>query len=168
MGSAGVAIDISDRKDLTVNRKMLLAVAVALAAQTGTSVARDATTITIHKSPWCGCCTAWADAIKKAGYTVRIREHDDLAAIKRQVGVPVAMEACHTAVVDGDKPYVLEGHVPLEAMQKLFAERPDIRGIAVPGMPVGSLGMGDDPAARYSVFSFGADARPAVFYEAGE
>ena len=151
-----------------MNWKTLLAVAVVLTAQTGMATAKEATTITIHKSPWCGCCTAWADAIKKAGYTVTIREHEDPTAIKRQLGVPEAMEACHTAVVEGDKPYVLEGHVPLEAMKKLFAERPDIRGIAVPGMPAGSLGMGDDPAARYSVFSFGADARPAVFYEAGE
>ncbi len=75
------------------------------------------------------------------------------------------MRVCHTAVIDG---YVVEGHVPFAAIAKLLEERPEITGIAVPGMPLGSPGMGLDPAARYDVMAFGGDAGEGeVFYQAG-
>lgn len=126
-------------------------------------------TVTVFKTPWCGCCHIWTQAIEKAGYTVKIHDMEDLSTIKKQAGVSPDLEACHTAVLDAGRKYVLEGHVPLEAMEKLASERPDIRGIATPGMPSGSLGMGDDPKARYDVYAFTDDPAkaPVVFYEAG-
>lgn len=125
--------------------------------------------ITVFKTPWCGCCQIWVEAMESAGYLVTTRDMEDLSAIKKQGGVPEKLQACHTAVTGDDRKYILEGHLPLESVNKLMTERPDIRGIAVPGMPAGSLGMGYDPNARYTVFSFGESqtGEPAVFLEAG-
>lgn len=127
------------------------------------------TAITVFKTPWCGCCELWVEAMKEAGYPVTTTDLEDLSSIKKQASVPGDLEACHTAVVDGERKYVLEGHVPIEAVEKLLEEQPDIKGIAVPGMPSGSLGMGYDPNARYTVYSFDgvSDEAPAVFLETG-
>lgn len=127
-------------------------------------------TVTVYKTPWCGCCQVWADAVAKAGYEVRIEDMEDLSGIKAQAGIPQDMEACHTAVLGNERKYVLEGHVPLQAMDKLMSERPDIRGIAVAGMPMGSLGMDYDPGARYKVHSLhhGAGQAPTLFLQMGE
>ncbi|MCK7615697.1 DUF411 domain-containing protein [Roseibium sediminicola] len=124
--------------------------------------AGEDTVVTVYKSPWCGCCEVWTDAVKAAGYKVIIEDHEDLNAIKKQAGVPDDMQACHTAVIGGERNYIVEGHVPLEAMEKMMSERPDIHGIAVPGMPMGSLGMGDDPDARYTVYEIGANTAGAA------
>ena len=110
--------------------------------------------ITVFKTPWCGCCQVWVDAVEKAGYTVETKDMEDLSSIKTQAGVPAKLEACHTAAIGGDRKYVLEGHVPLAAISKLMTEQPDIRGISTPGMPMGSLGMGEDPKAKYDVLAF--------------
>ncbi len=86
-----------------------------------------------------------------------------MTVIKRRFAIPTEMEACHTAVPDG---YVVEGHVPVESVRKLLAERPNIAGIAVSGMPAGSLGMGDDPEASYEVYAIPkqAGAAPTIFH----
>ncbi|MEO4044956.1 DUF411 domain-containing protein [Hoeflea sp. CAU 1731] len=95
---------------------------------------------------------------------------EDLSSIKKQAGVPAKLEACHTAAIGGDRKYVLEGHVPLAAISKLMTEQPDIRGISTPGMPMGSLGMGEDPQAKYDVLAFTGKTgeTPTLFYQAGK
>lgn len=147
---------------------MVLAVAAMLGAVIGprAEAEPDDHVMHVYKTPWCGCCTAWADHMRVAGYHVKVTELEDLNPIRKQVGVPAEAAGCHTAVVGS---YVLEGHVPPEAITKLLNERPAVRGIAVPGMPMGSVGMGDDPNARYSVYAFQANdpASAEVFYEAG-
>jgi len=127
-------------------------------------------TITVYKSPWCGCCEIWTDAAREAGFHVVIEDMEDLSGIKQQAGVPDDMQACHTAVIGKDRKYVIEGHVPLEAIRKMMTERPDIRGIAVPGMPEGSLGMGYDPEAKYTVFALGEKSsdEPQPYMTMGE
>ena len=106
------------------------------------------------KTPSCGCCAVWADRLRQMGLDVTVSENADYVAMKAEAGVPEAAWSCHTSRM-GD--YVLEGHVPPEAIEKLLAEAPDIAGIAVPGMPAGSLGMGYDPAASYEVLAFEAN-----------
>ena len=142
---------------------------VALLGLAGLPVAKadEKMKMTVFKTPWCGCCTAWMEAIQHQGYEVTVRDLEDLTAIKKQAGVPDKLQACHTAAL-GD--YMLEGHVPVAAVEKLMSERPAIRGIAVLGMPAGSLGMGDDAGARYTVYAFDRDAttEPQVFFEVGE
>ncbi|WP_245803162.1 DUF411 domain-containing protein [Acuticoccus yangtzensis] len=147
--------------------------AAALALVCVTAIARPAPAdadpaehrINVAKTPWCGCCGDWADHMARLGYEVEVTELTDLSQLRSRVGVPQAMEGCHMAVVEG---YVLEGHVPPEAIARLLSEKPDVRGIAVPGMPAGSVGMGNDPQARYDVFAFGGEAAEGrVFYRAG-
>lgn len=153
-------------------KRLLFILLVASAAGLGAGMpghAQENMTITVFKTPWCGCCHVWTEAVQKAGYTVKVHDMEDLTQVKKQAGVSAELEACHTAVLDTGRKYVLEGHVPLEAMEKLVSEQPDIRGIATPGMPSGSLGMGYDPKARYDVYAFTDNPadKPAVFYEAG-
>ena len=87
---------------------------------------------------------------------------NDLAPVKRKLGVPPALQSCHTAVVEG---YVIEGHVPADLIDRLLRERPPVIGLAVPGMPVGSPGMeAPGPAAeRYQVLAFDQKGRTTVF-----
>ena len=96
------------------------------------------------------------------GYTVEVENMNDLTAIKARYNVPAALQSCHTAIVDG---YVIEGHVPVADIERLLAERPDVVGLAVPGMPVGSPGMeipGAEPDA-YEVLIFDKNGQAEVF-----
>ncbi len=122
--------------------------------------------MTVYKTPWCGCCEGWAKAMEKAGYSVKTVDLDDLSKIKKQSSVTQELAGCHTAVL-GD--YIIEGHVPLEAIDKLLELMPNIKGIAAPGMPAGSLGMGYDKNAKYDVLAFTSDVtkKPTLFYQAG-
>jgi hypothetical protein len=94
--------------------------------------------ITVFKSPTCGCCVGYAAELEKAGYDVETVSMTDMAAIKLKHNIPRSMESCHTAIV-GD--YFVEGHVPIYVVNKLLNEKPQIDGIALPGMPAGSPGM---------------------------
>ena len=133
-------------------------------AQSHSEVA-DHGTMHVIKSPTCGCCGAWVALAREEGYDIEVTETDNVTPAKREAGIPGALWSCHTAMIDG---YVVEGHVPFAALAQLLEERPDITGIAVPGMPFGSPGMGDDPTARYDVMAFGGDAGDGeVFYQVG-
>jgi hypothetical protein len=113
-------------------------------------------TMVVHKDPYCGCCDGWIEHFRLIGYAVETRDHADMNAVKDRYGVPPGLSSCHTVLVDG---YVLEGHVPAEALERLLAERPRAAGIAVPGMPVGSVGMEVEGIAPdlYDVVLFGPD-----------
>ncbi len=110
-------------------------------------------TVTVYKTPTCGCCSKWVDHMREAGFTVNATDLDDLSDIKAQFSVDDRVHSCHTAVVDG---YVVEGHVPADLVKRMVSEKPAIAGIAVPGMPIGSPGMEVEgrPAQRYQVLAF--------------
>ncbi|EKE43098.1 hypothetical protein OCGS_2689 [Oceaniovalibus guishaninsula JLT2003] len=99
--------------------------------------------MTVAKDPSCGCCTAWAAIMERAGYDVAIEHttYDALDRLKAARGIPATLAGCHTATVQG---YTIEGHVPAADIDRLLAERPDAVGLAVPGMPMGSPGMGPE------------------------
>ncbi len=120
--------------------------------------------IVVYKTPSCGCCKKWVTHLEEAGFTVKTTDLDDLSNIKQQFGVPQNLRSCHTAVVDG---YVVEGHVPADVVEKMLAEKPEIAGISVPGMPIGSPGMEVEgrPADRYKVLAFLKDGRSKVYAE---
>jgi len=107
--------------------------------------------VKVYKTPTCGCCSKWVDHLRDEGFRVESVDLDDLTEIKRQQGVPRELASCHTAVVDG---YAVEGHVPADVIRKLLSERPEVRGIAVPGMPMGSPGMEGPYKDDYEVFTF--------------
>ena len=94
--------------------------------------------VTVRKHPTCGCCSVWIDHLGEAGFPVAAHDVEDMAAVKDAAGVPQAMASCHTAEVAG---YFIEGHVPAGDIARLLRERPAARGLAVPGMPLGSPGM---------------------------
>lgn len=119
--------------------------------------------VLVHKDPNCGCCGAWAKHLGAAGFSVRIDETTALDAVRSRLGVPSDLAACHTAEVGG---YLVEGHVPAVAINRMLKERPDAAGIAVPGMPLGSPGMGGKPQ-RYSVILFGQSGRRAYMQFVG-
>lgn len=117
----------------------------------------------VYKDPGCGCCRAWVDRMKAAGFSVEIHDLPSAAErdqIKRAHGVTEALEACHTAIVGG---YVVEGHVPPELVIRMLNEHPKIAGIAVPGMPAGSPGMGDMASAHYDVLAINTDGTTRVY-----
>lgn len=119
-------------------------------------------TMTVYKTPTCGCCKNWVEHVQQAGINVEVHDLPDLTEIKNEAGVPADARSCHTAIVDG---YAIEGHVPAAAIKRLLQERPAVAGLAVPGMPVGSPGMevpGQAPD-RYDVIAFQRDGSSSVF-----
>ena len=92
----------------------------------------------VHKNESCGCCNGWVDHMRAAGFAVEVRNEDNLDPVKTRLGVPPGKGSCHTAEVGG---YLIEGHVPAEDIRRLLAQRPDARGLVLPGMPLGSPGM---------------------------
>jgi hypothetical protein len=150
---------------MNMKRREFLAALAATVALPATSAfaAPDADVFAVYKDPNCGCCSLWADAFSKAGYQVEIVEERDLIARKQKLGVPLDIQGCHTAVYRGQ---FLEGHVPLETA-RMLEKRNDLAGLVVPGMPAGSLGMGDDPSASYDVISIGMDGKTSVFLKVG-
>jgi hypothetical protein len=145
------------------------AAGVATLALGGTAhalVAAPGPTMTIYKSPQCGCCQKWVLHVAAAGFKPAVNDVQDLDAIKRRFGVPDALQSCHTALVDG---YVVEGHVPAADVKRLLKERPKVKGIAVGGMPAGSPGMEvpDGTVDRYDVTAFLADGTTRRFASHG-
>ncbi|HEX7802826.1 MAG TPA: DUF411 domain-containing protein [Pseudoxanthomonas sp.] len=92
----------------------------------------------IHKSPSCGCCGLWVKHLEDSGFQVEVRNSDDVNPVKQRLGVPYGKGSCHTAEIGG---YFVEGHVPAEDIKRLLAEKPDAKGLVLPGMPMGSPGM---------------------------
>lgn len=123
--------------------------------------------MTVYKSESCGCCGHWVDHARANGFTVREVNTDDLNTVKREMGIPPRLASCHTVVVGS---FVVEGHVPADDIKKLLRERPAVRGLAVPGMPIGSPGMEQGPPSqydRYDVLAFTADGATRVFASHG-
>jgi hypothetical protein len=110
--------------------------------------------VVVTKDPSCGCCSGWTGHIRAAGFPVEIKETPEVNRLKVALGVPQALASCHTAEVGG---YVIEGHVPADAIKRLLTEKPQAHGLAVPGMPVGSPGMEVEGTApdTYEVVLFG-------------
>ena len=116
-------------------------------------------TINVWKDPNCGCCTGWVQHLRRNGYTATVVETADMQAVKTRLSVPAELASCHTAEIDG---YIIEGHVPAQAITRLIAEKPDALGLAVPGMPIGSPGMEGGAPEVYDVVLFGK--RPPVSF----
>ncbi|MBR9707579.1 MAG: hypothetical protein GOV15_04035 [Candidatus Diapherotrites archaeon] len=123
------------------------------------SVSSSGETVTLYKSLTCGCCGGYSSYLKDLGFNVEVINLDDLSSIKSKYGVPASMQSCHTAIF-GD--YFVEGHVPIEAVNQMLEEKPDIDGIAIPGMPAGSPGMPGAKSGDWTVYSL-KNGETAVF-----
>ncbi len=147
-----------------------LAVAVALrsSAPNGEPEVMDfahaGTSIHVYKTATCGCCGLWVEHMQAAGFEVTVEDlsNEDLAAVKVRHGVPVELSSCHTALAGG---YVLEGHIPAGVIRSFLEEAPEVKGLTVPGMPIGSPGMeveGVQPRP-YAVIAFDGNGNRTVY-----
>ena len=118
--------------------------------------------VTVYKSPTCGCCKKWVNHLEKNGFDVKAKNRKDLSSIKKQYGIGLKQQSCHTALVDG---YVIEGHVPASDVERLLAEKPDIRGLTVPGMVMGSPGMEGHRKDHYKVLAIDHQGQTSVYAE---
>lgn len=142
---------------------MLLAATASAPALLISRNARAAPPIqaTLYKNPQCSCCEGYAQYLEKSGFKVDVKPTNDLAEISRNAGVPEDLEGCHTMFV-GD--YVVDGHVPVDVIRKLLAEKPAIAGITLPGMPSGSPGMTGSKTETWTIYAVTKDGQlPKVF-----
>ncbi len=122
----------------------------------------DGPEITVYRSASCGCCTQWGEHLAEAGFRIDDQVTEAMVGVKEQQGIAPDVASCHTALVEG---YVIEGHVPVASIQRLLTERPEIRGLSVPGMPMGSPGMEMQgvEAERFDVMAIALDGSLSVF-----
>ena len=146
LSTAGIVITSLERNRTATTP----ATQLATASTTNPSVLQGLKA-TVYKSPTCGCCTGYVEFLEKHGVTVDAVDTNDLTQVKAANGVPYNLQSCHTTVMDG---YVIEGHVPLAALSKLLAERPEISGIALAGMPTGTPGMAGPQVGALEVIGF--------------
>jgi hypothetical protein len=137
-----------------------LALTTGAASSSGTGTIAKKPIITVYKDPDCGCCKSWIEHLIKHGYRVDAKDTPQMTEIKRTLGVPDGLSACHTAVVNG---YLIEGHVPAADIARLLKEKPRVAGLAVPGMPMGSPGMEGTRSQHYQVLSFDKAGKTKVF-----
>ena len=140
-------------------QNLTLSLGLCAALFAGPVAAADPT-ITVYKTPACGCCTKWVTHLEDSGFEVETVDLQELSTIKSMSGVDPTLASCHTARVDG---YVIEGHVPGDDIRRLLAERPAVKGLTAPGMPQGSPGMESGRKDPYQVLTFDAEGKTKVF-----
>lgn len=143
----------------SMNRRTALGLGVSLAA---TAIATAATPtwaapapirLTLYKDPQCGCCENYAKYLGQNGFAVTVVGTHDLPLMNQKLGVPDTLQGCHLAKVEG---YVVEGHVPVDVVKRLLAERPVIKGITLPGMPAGAPGMYGTKTGPFTIYALGS------------
>ena len=152
------------RKD-TLTRRSILALVGSTAVVPIRSLWAAEDEITVHRDPSCGCCSGWVRHLQNAGFRATVIETRDIDAVKKRLGVPDDLAACHTAEISG---YVIEGHVPAAALRRFLSEKPNASGLAVRGMPVGSPGMEGGKPEPYDVVMFGPSERRTYMRFLGE
>lgn len=138
---------------------MLLPLAALLMLGPAAAAAAD---VVVFKSPSCGCCKAWVKHLEQNGLSVEVHDRYDMSAVKEQLAVPAKLRSCHSALADD---YLIEGHVPADLIQRVVGERPEVMGLAVPGMPMGSPGMEGPRKDEYAVLAFEHDGKTTVYAE---
>ena len=132
-----------------------------VAAARGNAADQALPAVTTYKDPNCGCCSLWVRHMQDAGFAVTVEDTPDMPAVRTRLGVARHLQGCHTSVI-GD--YVVEGHVPAGDIKRLLAESPAVKGIAVPGMPMGSPGMEQGGVTHaYSTLAFDEQGQTTVF-----
>ncbi len=145
---------------------IFFAVIVVVAYETFSLIEKPVATLAydgkviVYKSMSCGCCSAYASWLQRQGLNVEIVDINDVTSVKEKFLIPVDMRSCHTTTY-GD--YIVEGHMPVEAVQKLLDEKPNIKGIAMPGMPSGSPGMPGSKEGSFVIYALENDGSTKVF-----
>jgi len=136
-------------------------VGIALGVIYGLSqTAAQAADVTLYKNPQCLCCEGYAEYLRDNGHEVIVKPTHQLVSMSREAGIPDNFEGCHLAFIDG---YVVSGHVPVNTVNRLLSERPDINGITLPGMPAGSPGMTGTKAGPFKIYEVAGEGKPKVY-----
>jgi hypothetical protein len=147
------------RERFAMNRRAILLLLFGGVADIVTPSARaadDAKKVTLYKDPECGCCEGYADYLRGNGFAVTIVPTHDLPLLDEKYGIATDLQPCHISLIGG---YVVGGHVPIEIVNRLLAEKPAITGITLPGMPLGSPGMGGEKTAPFKIYEIAKGAR---------
>jgi hypothetical protein len=139
----------------------ILALSTFLSASLLAAHAGEAHKALLYKNPQCSCCEGYADYLRQNGFDVEVKPTNDLAEISSKAGVPADYQGCHTTFIDG---YVVDGHVPVKVVEKLLNEHPDIAGITLPGMPMGSPGMVGEKTGPFTVYAVTKDGKQPTVY----
>ena len=151
---AATKIEAADKTHTSV-------VAAASLPNVADSLLLQGLTLTVYKTPTCGCCKKWVEHMQAAGFKVVTEDHNDMDPIKKRLGVKPELQSCHTATIGN---YVIEGHVPAEDVLKLLREKAEVAGLTAPGMPAGSPGMEMGPVKdKYDVLTFDKTGATKVF-----
>jgi hypothetical protein len=143
-------------------KRVLVRFAAALALlATPLPALADPIKAVLYKNPQCSCCEAYAAYLQQNGFAVEVKPTNDLAEISAKAGVPSDLEGCHSMFVGG---YIVDGLVPVDAIQKLLAEKPAIAGITLPGMPMGAPGMGGTKSDPFTIYAVYKDGRAPTVY----
>ncbi len=142
---------------MKILKHLMISLALAIA---GIGTVQAATTVTVYKSPTCGCCEKYMDYLRENGFAVSAVNESDMDAVKKRYGVS-HVASCHTTLVNG---YVVEGHVPVSAIRKLLKEKPALIGISAPGMPMNSPGMGEMKKGTLSIYAIPKDGKEPYVY----
>jgi len=119
----------------------------------------DKQKIEVFKTPSCGCCYGYVLFLEEEKFAVKQTDMRSLHTVKKKYNIPLEMQSCHTSILGK---YFIEGHVPLEAINKLLKEQPDIDGIALPGMPIGTPGMPGEKEEPFIIYQL-VDGKSSVF-----
>ena len=146
-----------------LNRRSLLSLLVGGAATaivvSPSRATSTGTQVTLYKDPQCGCCEGYADYLRSNGFEVHVVPTHDLPLLDEKYGIPADLQPCHISLVDG---YVVGGHVPIEIVKRLLAEKPPVTGITLPGMPPGSPGMTGRKTEPFTIYAI-AQGSPKVY-----
>jgi len=165
VGAIGAAAAIYNRTAKLNEQRALMAQAAQAEATLpvpAATVDPHAPTVTVYKTATCGCCKLWVSYLQENGYNVVAKDisDDQLTSFNRDKGLPMQLESCHTALIDG---YIIEGHVPVADIQRLLRERPPIAGLALPKMVAGSPGMPGVSDAHYEIIAFDKKGTTSVY-----
>lgn len=143
-----------------MSKRTLVSILAGFLLSGAASAATSLPPVEVYKSPYCGCCGAWVEHMRQAGFTVNVHEVQDVPAARKLTGMPERYGSCHTAKVGG---YAIEGHVPAADVKRLLAQKPPAVGLAVPGMVTGSPGMEGEHPAPYATLLVGKGGDSSVF-----
>ena len=133
---------------------------VALSPAAAAAASNPKPLATLFKNPQCGCCETYGEYLRKNGYEVKVVATHDLPLIQQRQGVPAGLEGCHTTLIGG---YFIDGHVPIASFDRLIAQRPEINGITLPGMPQGSPGMGGPKGEQFTIHALARGGKRSVY-----
>lgn len=144
-----------------MTRRMMIATTFALTAYTDPVFAEDKPKATLYRNPNCDCCLEYAKYLGGNGFEVTVDASQDPAVIRKQLRVPEKFAGCHVMVIGR---YAVEGHVPVNTLNKLLSEQPDIIGISLPGMPTGTPGMTGPKRGPFTIYEIGRGSAPAKVF----